>query len=99
MSFFTVFRCVVGQDCTQVDGKPIFLLLATSEGWGYGILYCVAMILFTIGLLNVILAIFVENTLDAARYNGLVLKRQRLRDEAMVSAKVEELVLLICSVK
>lgn len=66
-AMFTIFRCVVGGECSQRDGKPIFVLVSSSYGWGFGALYIVVMILMYFGLFNVITAIFVENTVAAAK--------------------------------
>merc|ERR1712113_253474 len=57
MAFFTLFRCVVGGDCTTSDGSPIFVLVSEHYGWIYGAIYCVVMVLMTFGLFNVIVAI------------------------------------------
>jgi len=92
LSFFNVFRCVVGGECTREDGSPIFLIVTTEYGWVYGVIYCITLVLMTIGLFNVIVAIYVENIVTAAKYNDLSLKRKRLQDMSFFCAKAEELI-------
>jgi len=83
-SFFTLFRCVLG-DCTQEDGKPIFVHVTSTHGWGFGVLYFLVMVGFTFGLCNVIAAIYVENTVAASKYNELTRKRDRIQNEKMLA--------------
>merc|ERR1719330_1858689 len=34
-AFFTCFRCLVANDCSTLDGQPIFLLVAQTYGQGF----------------------------------------------------------------
>merc|ERR1712232_1216464 len=79
LSFFTVFRCVVTGECSDAHGRPLFHLIALKYGWPYALFYCVCMMFMTFGLFNVIVSIFIENVLAAAKSNAQLLKRQRLR--------------------
>jgi len=97
-SFFSVFRCVVGQDCSSEDGKPIFLLVTKAYGWGYGLVYCVTMLLMTFGLFNVIVAIYVENTVAAAKVQEMTAKQSRLNNYQLVAEKLHELVEITCEI-
>merc|ERR1712050_790074 len=65
-SLFTVFRCVMG-DCTNEFGHPIFVRVMQSHGWPYALIYCIMIAVTFFGLFNAIVAIFVENTLAAAK--------------------------------
>jgi len=94
-SFFTVFRCVVAGECTEDEGKPIFVLVTKNFGWGYGLLYCCTMVFMTFGLFNVIVAIFVENVIAGAKSNDHVKKQTRLRDRMLFLDKTAELVEII----
>jgi len=87
MSFFSVFRCVVAGDCTAADGRPIFVLVSARYGWGYGALYGFTVIVMVFGLFNVIVAIYVENTVAAAKYNDMKKKELRLRNQEMFNEK------------
>jgi hypothetical protein len=94
-AFFTLFRCVVVGDCSDTGGRPIFVLLVEAHGWGYAVLYIMLVFLMTFGLFNVIVSIYVENTVAAAKYNELVSKHVRLQDAEMFSKKVRELLELV----
>lgn len=92
MSVFTIFRCLVGAECTTADGNPIFLLISSNFGWEYGLVYCCCSVFMTFGLFNVIVAIYVENTVAAAKFNDTHQKRQRVMDQHMFVVKVRRLV-------
>jgi len=94
-SLFTVFRCIVAGDCTNEEGQPVFLLIAETHGWGYGALYMAAYTFMTFGLFNVIVAIYVENTVAAAKYNAVYMKRGRLEDQRLLAEKSATLVRLV----
>eukprot|EP00420_Gonyaulax_spinifera_P013589 CAMPEP_0197932720 /NCGR_PEP_ID=MMETSP1439-20131203/109036_1 /TAXON_ID=66791 /ORGANISM="Gonyaulax spinifera, Strain CCMP409" /LENGTH=315 /DNA_ID=CAMNT_0043555519 /DNA_START=101 /DNA_END=1045 /DNA_ORIENTATION=- len=96
-SFFTVFRCIIAQDCTSEDGTPIFVAVSEHYWWGYGVIYCTVSLLITFGLFNIIVAIFVENIVAAARFNDTHLKRQRLMDTRMFTDRVSQLVEFVCT--
>jgi len=95
LSFFTLFRCIVSGDCTNNKGEPLFVHITSEYGFGYGILYCLVTYFMTFGLFNVIIAMYVENTVAAAKYNDIHKKQERLKDQQMLAAKVRELVLLV----
>jgi hypothetical protein len=90
---FTLFRCVVAGDCMKADGRPIFAQKGVNVV--YIFIYVILLLLMTFGLFNVIVAIFVENTVAAAKYNDLHLKRQRLLDHQNFCRKACELVEII----
>lgn len=94
-SFFTVFRCVIAGECTEAQGRPIFLHVTKNFGWGYGALYCCTMVFMTFGLFNVIVAIFVENVIAGAKFNEHIKKQSRLRDRMLYLDKTAELVEII----
>eukprot|EP00927_Polykrikos_kofoidii_P048267 TRINITY_DN4248_c0_g1_i4.p1 TRINITY_DN4248_c0_g1~~TRINITY_DN4248_c0_g1_i4.p1 ORF type:complete len:645 (-),score=100.21 TRINITY_DN4248_c0_g1_i4:36-1895(-) len=99
MSFFTMFRCVVADDCSDHGGRPIFLLLSRSQGWGFAAIYIVTILLMNFGLFNVIVAIFVENTLAAAKHNEISIRRQRLQDDEIFEEKTRDLLDLVESLR
>eukprot|EP00927_Polykrikos_kofoidii_P021100 TRINITY_DN20098_c0_g2_i1.p1 TRINITY_DN20098_c0_g2~~TRINITY_DN20098_c0_g2_i1.p1 ORF type:complete len:608 (-),score=78.06 TRINITY_DN20098_c0_g2_i1:164-1957(-) len=94
-AFFTMFRCVVVGDCSDMSGRPIFLMLATNHGWQYAAVYVVTTLLMTFGLFNVIVAIYVENTVAAAKHNEMVMKFRRLENQEAFSVKTAELLELV----
>merc|ERR1719171_3077227 len=80
-SMFTAFRCIVIGDCTAKNGTPIFPNLVNQHGWGYGVAYCFTSVCMTFGLFNVIVAVYVENTMSAAKNNELLQRQRRLEDD------------------
>jgi len=92
LAWFTMFRCVVAGECTTEEGKPVFVLVTKHFGWGLGVVYCFVVMLMTFGLFNVITALYVENTVAAAKYNSLHQKRQRLLDSQMFAERIKQLV-------
>lgn len=99
MSLFTVFRCIVGGECTDVDGRPIFVSVVDKYGWSYGFVYCAVQVFMTFGLFNVIVAIFIENVLSGAKTNDLLMRRQRIQNEVFWGTKMLEMSTLICETR
>lgn len=95
ISFFTTFRCFVVGDCSTDDGRPIMVEVADAYGSGFAIFYSAISVLMTFGLYNVIIAIYVENTVAAAKFNELRLKQNRLMDEQMFAQKALELCIFV----
>lgn len=89
-SMFTIFRCSFG-DCNSITGVPIFEFVNVSYGGFYSLLYCSLMFLVTVGLFNVISAIFVESTMQAAQQLVLAQKQIRLDDTKLWKENVSTL--------
>jgi len=98
-AYFTIFRCVVAGDCSDETGRPIFVLVVSAYGWFYGIVYAFTLVFMQFGLFNVIIAVFVEETVEAAKYNELYQKRLRLNDGIMFQEKSLEMAELAYSLK
>jgi len=64
-SLFTTFRCSFG-DCNDQDGYPIFEHVGLAYGGWYCLFYCFFVFTITIGLFNVISAMFVESMMTTA---------------------------------
>merc|ERR1712176_614784 len=76
-SIFLVFRCTFG-DCSTVGGAPIFGQVANTPGGRiYCILYGLYVFFVSVGLFNIIAAIFVNNTMEAAQNLQLEALRER----------------------
>merc|ERR1719330_1950493 len=82
-ALWTSFRCLVSGDCITSNGKPIFVLLSMAHGPQYAMFFCITKVFFMFGLFNVIVAIYVENTVAAAKFNEVRQKRNRLRDQSV----------------
>jgi hypothetical protein len=98
-AFFTMFVCVVAGDCSDEHGRPIFVLASAKYGWAYGMIYLLTLLFMIFGLFNVIIAIYVENTVAAAKCNEMKIKEIRLHDERMFKEKALEMALIIHSFK
>jgi hypothetical protein len=96
-SLYTMFRCLVAGDCSDKGGRPIFAMLAASHGWVYAVAYVMSLLFMNFGLFNVIIAIYVENTVAASKYNEMALKQNRLQNEEFFSNKAKELLALVAS--
>jgi len=94
-SFFTVFRCIVIGECADAGGRPIFVLVTERYGWAWGVVYSGMSVFMTFGLFNVIVAMFVENVVEAAKSRDKLARKWRLRDEAFFAQRVTELLHII----
>eukprot|EP00931_Biecheleriopsis_adriatica_P006233 TRINITY_DN107670_c0_g1_i1.p1 TRINITY_DN107670_c0_g1~~TRINITY_DN107670_c0_g1_i1.p1 ORF type:complete len:623 (+),score=98.27 TRINITY_DN107670_c0_g1_i1:43-1911(+) len=90
-SMFSTFRCSFG-DCSTGSGTPIFEHVQEELGWIYSLVYCLFLFSVTVGLFNVISAIFVESTMAAASKLELAKKRSRLADEKLLALRVTQLI-------
>eukprot|EP00929_Paragymnodinium_shiwhaense_P114172 TRINITY_DN824_c0_g5_i1.p1 TRINITY_DN824_c0_g5~~TRINITY_DN824_c0_g5_i1.p1 ORF type:complete len:676 (-),score=116.54 TRINITY_DN824_c0_g5_i1:402-2429(-) len=86
-AMFTVFRCSFG-DCDAREGKPIFEQVVVSYGPVHSFLYFVFMFVMTIGLFNVISAMFIEATVAAAATMRQHQKKARLQNEELFATRV-----------
>lgn len=92
-------RCDIGTHHAQEDGRPLFWHVFINHGWGFALLYLASTFFVTFGLFNVIVAIFVENVVAAARTNETLVKRQRSRDKLFFANKMTQLVELISAMQ
>jgi len=90
-SMFTVFRCSFG-DCSSQNGTPIPEFIAESYGGGFALLYCLFVFSMTIGLFNVVSAIFVDSTMANAARKALWKATQRLEDEERWATNVATII-------
>jgi len=95
---FTMFRCIVGGDCNNARGHPIFVLVAAEYGWEFGCIYAITLLLIAVGLSNVIAAFFVEHALAIAKYSSACQRRERLLDVEHFAAKAVDMVELIMQI-
>jgi len=90
-SMLTTFRCAFG-DCSSGGGVPIFEHIHLHYGAAASIFYCFFVFSITIGLFNVISAIFVESTMAAAMDMQQKKKEARQRDELLWSTSISALI-------
>jgi len=66
VAMFTVYRCFIG-DCADQGGRPLAVHMSDEYGFLFKVGYVISTMLVTLGLFNLIMAIFVENTLALAK--------------------------------
>lgn len=96
-SMYSTFRCSFG-DCANIAGQPIFEFVQEEMGeysWFFSLIYCLFIFSITIGLFNVISAIFVESTMAAAQKMAQEKKRKRHADEHLLASRVTRLITCI----
>jgi len=89
-SIFTAFRCYTGE-CTAEGGEPLAPILAARFGLIFTGSYIACYMLITLGIFNVILAVYVDITMKAARENELNAE-QHERESIRVARLTRELV-------
>jgi len=90
-SFFTCFRCIMG-DCSADTGQPLPVLLTQKFGAVFGIVYVAVIVVTAFGLFNVIIAIYVENIVAAASKNDAIQRHRQLGDEQRLTMLMAQLV-------
>jgi len=95
-SMLTAFRCFTG-DCATATGKPIAKLLSDEYGARFILPYVAAVVMITFGLFNLIMAIYVENTISAARLDNESNKTRRDRESLRVAHVTKQLLKKICA--
>jgi len=88
-AFFTTFRCIMG-DCSAKTGQPLPVLFTDTFGWTFAFCY-MFLIITSFGLFNVIIAIYVENIIVAAKKTEITERQKSYGD-------VERLNLLLADV-
>eukprot|EP00928_Gymnodinium_smaydae_P006070 TRINITY_DN12113_c0_g1_i1.p1 TRINITY_DN12113_c0_g1~~TRINITY_DN12113_c0_g1_i1.p1 ORF type:complete len:570 (-),score=74.29 TRINITY_DN12113_c0_g1_i1:555-2264(-) len=94
-AFFSVFRCIVIGECADTGGRPLFVVVAESYGWEYGFLYSFIAVFMSFGLFNVIVAMFVENVVEASKQRDRIARKERLRDKTFFGQKMAELLVIV----
>jgi len=95
-SMFTVFRCFT-DGCSSSDGTPLITYFWDTYGLPFIGTYILITVFVLFGLFNLIMAVFVENTLEYARTDQQ--KRQQLRHEEHVrmARQLQKIILMICT--
>ncbi|CAE7327233.1 Cacna1c [Symbiodinium natans] len=89
-SMFTAFRCFTGE-CISDDGRPLQSLLAAEYGIIFVAGYVASYMLVAMGIFNVILAVYVDITMKAAKENDAVSAEQHARESIRVARTTREL--------
>jgi len=97
-SMFTIFRCLT-DGCSSTDGTPLMVTLHDAYGHFFIGAYVVVFVCTTFGLFNLILAIFVESTMQAAKHNEQKIQMARQSENMRVAMKLKEFVLRLTTGK
>jgi hypothetical protein len=89
-SMLTVFRYFFGD--LDMNSSSLFEMIQEAYGPISGIFVCTVFFMITIGLFNVIAAIFVESTLDSARDLQISRKTERMNDTFLWTSRMALLV-------
>jgi len=94
LSMMTVFRCLTG-DCSTATGLPLILLLKDEYGAFFVIIWVGVTMFVTFGVYNLIMAIYLEGTLAAAKKQAQSAKAQK-REAVWVAKTTRSLVAKFC---
>jgi len=89
-AMFTAFRCFTG-DCNTDAGQPIASLLAAEYGLPFIMGFVSSYLLVALGIFNVILAVYVDITMKAAKETELLTAEQHFRESIRVARTTREL--------
>lgn len=95
-SMFTVYRCLTS-DCSNAKGESLTKKLQLAYGWPFVLCYVAFSIFVTFGIFNLIVAIYIESTLSAARMTEDRDKVQRKRESLRVAQHTKELLKKFCA--
>lgn len=86
-SAITVLRCSFG-DCSTTTGESLPEVVIQDFGTGYGYAYAAWCFVLTVGIFNVISAIFVDATMSQAEENRLAKLHDRFADPKLWATRV-----------
>ena len=89
-SMFTAFRCFTGE-CIDNDGSPIHSKLADVFGLPFIAAYVASYMLVSMGIFNLILAVYVDITMKAAKENEAQTAEQYSRESIRIARTTREL--------
>eukprot|EP00435_Cladocopium_sp_Y103_P063659 s40_g25.t1 len=89
-SMFTAFRCFTGE-CVNEAGEPLTHILAREYGLVFILSYVMSYMLVTMGIFNVILAVYVDITMKAAKENEAQTAEQHARESIRIARTTREL--------
>ncbi|CAE7393669.1 rlmN, partial [Symbiodinium sp. CCMP2456] len=90
LTMFTAFRCFIGE-CIDDLGQPIPSLLARAYGLPFILGYVTSYMLVALGIFNVILAVYVDITMKAAKESEAVTAEQHFHESIRVARTTREL--------
>lgn len=95
-SMFTILRCMTG-DCTDSFGNSLTAALVDEFGMRFMVAYLCAVLFITCGLFSMIIAVYVEATLSAAKLIDEGNRLMRDREAVRVAHTTKALLKRFCS--
>jgi len=95
-SMFTVWRCLI-DGCSSADGTPLILYFWDAQGPLFVLAYIIVVVFIMFGVFNLIMAIFVEKTLEYAKLDTAKRREARYKEDVRVAKELRTLVLKICA--
>lgn len=87
---FTAWRCFTGE-CVNTEGRPLHALLYDEYGVVFVFGYVASYMLVSMGIFNVILAVYVDITMKAAKENESISNGQHARESIRIARVTREL--------
>jgi len=94
-SMLTVFRCLVGE-CASVDGTPLVVHMMDHYGFIFISIYFTCFVFVVFGIFNLIMALYIENTTEAAKINEKKRDKSRRQEHIRVAQMLKRLVIKFC---
>jgi len=95
-SMFTVFRCFT-DGCSFPDGTPLVPSFYNTHGLHIILIYMLSLVFVIFGLFNLIMAVFVENTIENAKHDEERRREARTHEHIRVARKLQEVILMFCA--
>jgi hypothetical protein len=92
-SMFTTFKCLLIVECATNDGGSLLNMLFAEYGWLFAGGYVMCFLVISVGVMNLIMAIYIDNTICQAKVQETRFKNMRNRDSIRVAKTMKELVL------
>ncbi|CAK9076116.1 Voltage-dependent calcium channel type A subunit alpha-1 (Cacophony protein) [Durusdinium trenchii] len=89
-SMFTAFRCFTGE-CVNNEGHSITSKMSQEYGLFFELPYVMSYMLVSMGIFNVILAVYVDITMKAAKENEAQTAEQHARESIRIARTTREL--------
>lgn len=97
-SMFTVFRCFT-DGCASLDGTPLVPYFYDTHGILFVLSYMLVILFVTFGLFNLVMAVFVENTIVSAKRADIKRQEAQWNEHLRVARKLQEVIAMICTGK
>mmetsp|Transcript_97693 Transcript_97693/g.226549 ORF Transcript_97693/g.226549 Transcript_97693/m.226549 type:complete len:814 (-) Transcript_97693:60-2501(-) len=95
-SMFTVFRCFT-DGCSFPSGTPLVPSIYNTHGLRAVLLFSLVFLFVIFGLFNLIMAVFVQNTIENAKLDDERRREARSTEHVRVARKLQEVILMFCA--